>query len=160
MLLCAITATSWPSLSRCNSFSMLSIKSFCYILSVPYFTPKSFCFVYIWLLVRPRAFSTYLWLEFPFVLLEFPVLFVLLDFITVSFFANTFWFISSSCMVRLVCCFGLVFSSQHIPVFPFIARCHSFFTSRSSLILHPGFVFLFGFFTGILILSQTNFISA
>ena len=67
--------------------------------------------------------------------------------LTLSYFANIFWFISSCWIVRLVFCFVLVFSSQHIFAWFFFcspfAYCHSFFSYLSSLISHP-IVFLFG----------------
>ena len=68
---------------------------------------------------------------------------------------------SSHCIVRLVCNFILVFSSQHINGhFSFLrtfARCRNFHIYPSSLISHPGFVFLFGFLRGTPIISQANF---
>ena len=61
-------------------------------------------------------------------------------------FVNIFWFISSGCITWLICRLILMFSFQYtLACFPF-PRCHSFFTCPSSLISHPGFVFVFGFF--------------
>ena len=51
----------------------------------PYFTPKLFCFLCTQFLVCPRAFSTYLLVEFPFFILECFVLIVFLDPVSVSF---------------------------------------------------------------------------
>ena len=89
----------------------------------------------------------------------------------VSFLSPIFLFIH--CQTCLWVCFLLlfwffyfflyfiVFFSLLIPVcFSFLgtfAFCCSFFTSPSSLISHPGLVFLFGFLRGTPILLQTNF---
>ena len=61
------------------SFSVL-------FLLFPYFTAKLFCFFRIWLLECPRAFSTYLFVEFSFIILVYPFLFVVLEPASVSFF--------------------------------------------------------------------------
>ena len=119
----------------------------------PYFTPKLFCFLYIQLLVCTREISTYLLLEVFFCYFGISWFFLycltlsryLLSF---SSFANIFRFISSSWIVKFDNSFVLVFSSQHILVYFFFlsnfACCHNFFTCPSSLISHPGFVFLLG----------------
>ena len=51
----------------------------------PYFTPELFCFHCIQLLVCPCAFSINLSVEFSFIMLEGPVLFVLFNSVQVSF---------------------------------------------------------------------------
>ena len=95
-------------------------------------------------------------------------LFVLLDSVPVSsaspFFCQ-YWFISYSCIVKLVCCcLFYVFSFHCIFVyFPFFSNLgcsHSFFISSSILTSHPASVFLFGFLCGIPILSLINFVLA
>ena len=68
--------------------------------------------------------------------------------LTHLFFANFFWFVSSSRIVWFVSSFVSVRSSQHIFAyfFPFIdifSCFRNFFTNPSNLIFHPGFVFLF-----------------
>ena len=87
----------------------------------PYFTPKLLCFLCIRFFVCPRAYSTYLWVEFSFVILECPVCLYCLTLsrytLSILSFANIFWFISSCYVVRLTYCFVLDFSSQHILVF-------------------------------------------
>ncbi len=81
------TSDSVFSLSLLNYFSSyLSIRPFCYVLSLfPHFTPKLFCFLCIRLLVCTRSFPTNLLVEFSFVILECPDLFLLLDLVSVSF---------------------------------------------------------------------------
>ena len=56
-----------------------------------YLTRESFFFRCIWLLVCAHAFSSYLWVEFSFFILECFVLFVLLDPVSVSFKSPFFW---------------------------------------------------------------------
>ena len=51
----------------------------------PYFTPRLFCFFCIRLLICPRAFSSWSLVDFSLVILEWPVLIVLLDPVSVSF---------------------------------------------------------------------------
>ena len=51
----------------------------------PYFTPKLFCFLCIYLLFFLCAFSVKSLVEFSFIILECSVLFVLLNSVTVSF---------------------------------------------------------------------------
>ena len=66
-----------PSSHPCNFFMFfLSTQPFCYVLSIPIFYGKIILFP---LLVCPHAFSTYLLVEFSFVILGCQVLFVLLD---------------------------------------------------------------------------------
>ena len=110
-------STSEPSSSHCNSFSCyLSIRPFSSVLSVPILYSQYFCFLCIWLILYLRAIATYLMLEFYFVILEYPVLFLLLDLVCVSFklpffIQYIFWF-SSPCIVRLDS-FFFVFLSFH-----------------------------------------------
>ena len=100
-------STSCPS-SLCKSFKVIHLLS----LSVefflfPYFTPKLFCFLCFWLLVYPRAFSTYLLVEFSFVILKCPVLFVLFGPVSLTFvspFCRQYFFIY---LFKLYCHAGL-----------------------------------------------------
>ena len=84
--------------------------------------------------------------------------------LSLSSFANIFWFIFSSSSLRLICCFVLFLLSQHIlECFSFLsifANCHSFFIRPFSQISHLCFVFLFGFLRGTPILSLTRFAPA
>ena len=85
----------------------------------PYFALKLFCFLRIRLLVCLRTFFPYLLGGFSFVVLKCPVLYEL--FHSISFFASTFWFISSSC---ILCSnhVALLFSSRYIlTFFPILA---------------------------------------
>ena len=82
-----------------------------------YFTPKLDCFLCIWLLVCPCAFSTNLLVEFAFIFFNIPICLYcwilsqyLLNFLS---FTKIFCFISSSCIFRLFSCSVLVFSFQH-----------------------------------------------
>ena len=82
-----------------------------------------------------------------------------------SSFSKIFWFISSSCIVRLVCCcLVLVFSFQWFFVsFSFLSTLtcsHNFLISPFSLIFHSGFSFLLGFLMGLWILLLTSFAPA
>ena len=144
--------------------SYLSIQFFCCIRSVPTFSSRIFCFLYIQLLVYFRVFSSELFVELSFVILKSPVLIVLLDPVSVSLSPSSFayicGFISSSSIVRFVWWFVLAFSSQHISVnFPSLA---------SSLVITISLtVFLVKFLSslcislrvtlGTMILSLTNF---
>ena len=160
-----------PSSSPCNSFLMLFIHS-----PFPYFTSKSFCFFYIRLLVCSRAFSTYLLVEFSFVI--WNALFcshrltLSLYLLNLSSFASIGWFIFSICIVWLVRCFTFVFSSHQIIACFFSLStfdfCSNFFTCPSSLISHPGFVsilllvvvvrYAFLVFSPFLLSSHINFL--
>ena len=142
-------------LKTCNFFSCyLPIRSFCYIISVPIFYSKLLCFLWLQWFICLCTFSINLFVEFSLVILMSPVLFLLLSPFSVSFnisfFVNIFWVIFPRCKVRLVCSFVLVFSSQHILVcFSFLdsfVSCRNFFIYLFSVISHPGFVYLFGFF--------------
>ena len=133
---------------------------------LPYFSPKSLDFFCIRLLVCFRVISSYLLIEFSFVVLECSVLSVLFYPFRYLFnlpsFANIFWFNSSSCIVIFSCvAFFCSYVFQRLccvlsfrPVFVdfFICVC-----SRSS---HPGFDFSFVLFDGLPIFLQTNFAPA
>ena len=122
---------SGPPLDFCYSFSILSIHSafFLMLFLFSYFTPKSFCFICIRLLVCPRAFSTDLLVEFSFVIFECPVLIILLAAVLVSFKLPFFF----QCMIinlfKSYCqswwCFSFLNTST---------CCGRFFTCRSSQI--------------------------
>ena len=85
----------------------------------PYFTLYLFCFLCIRLLVCLHSFS-YKSVELSFVIVESPVLFALLDSVSVSFKSPTFTIVFWS--VRFVWVFLLIFSSQHITVFFFLSK--------------------------------------
>ena len=114
-------STFWLSSRSPNSFVILLIHSgfFFVILSwLPYFSPKSFGFSCIRLLVCFHVISPHLLVEFSFVVLECPVLSV---FFTLSLylfnllsFSCTFWIISSSCIVMFLCV-AIPFLSFHVP---------------------------------------------
>ena len=77
-------------------------------------------------------------------------------------FVNTFWFISSSCLVCLTCYDAFFFSFQYIPAFfisfVIFACCRKFLFCIFSRISQPGFEFLFVLFKETPILSLTNFV--
>ena len=135
--------------------------------SLPYFAPKLFCFLVTRLLMSScildllasRIFSLF-WNVF-FCLYRFILSRYLFS---LSSFASTFWFISSSCIVYFACYVAFLFSSKHIPAFflclIIFTCCRRFLFCVSSLISHPDFVFLFMFFWETPILLQTNFVSA
>ena len=89
----------------------LFIRSFNYVLSVPIFILKFFCFLSIWLLVCSGSFSTDMLVECFFVILNGPVLF---GFISVSFkfsFIHLYLLIfSPSCQSCLLLSFFGIFS--------------------------------------------------
>ena len=129
-----------------------------------WFVLKTFNWSYNCLHINYNSFNS-CWKNF---LLFFPNILFYLYCLTLSrylfslhSFVNIFWFISSSCIIRLVCCFVLVFSSEHIlACYSFLnifACCRKLFTCHFSQISHPGFVFLFEFLWGTPILSQTSF---
>ena len=94
-------------------------------------------------------------------ILEGYVLFVLLSFES-SFLCQYLWFVSASCMVRLVCCCLFLVFSFHcfLVLFSFLdifALFRSFLISPFGLISHPGFISMFEFHRGIPILSLTSF---
>ena len=169
----------WVIIGVCPPYNLLqvlviffscyfSIQPFCYVLYIPIFYIKIALLFCIRLFVCPRAFSTNLLVEFLFVFWNGLFCLYCLTLypyhLCLSSFANIFWFISSSCIVRSVCNFVLVFSFQHILVcfsfFSTFAYCWNFFTCPYSLISHPGFVFLFRVLQGTPILSQTYFAPA
>ena len=70
---------------------------------LPYFSPESFGFFCIRLLICFIVISSQLLIEFSFIVLECPILSVLFYPLSISVnlpsFASTFWYISSSCIV-------------------------------------------------------------
>ena len=141
----------------------LHINPFCYLFPFQYFSPKLFCFICIQLLVCPHAFSSNL-VDISVVILKCPVLIVLLGPNSVCFkslfFRQYSCLISSSCIVRFICCFFLSFFPKYFHVFSILtlfACCRNFFFCPSSLISYSGFLFLFEFLCGPPILSLTNF---
>ena len=81
-----ILSSQGLSSNACSYFSCyLSHWSFSYILSVLIFYSKIVLFLCIRLLVNPHAFPTYWLVNFSFIILECPVLFVLLVPVSVSF---------------------------------------------------------------------------
>ena len=113
---CIITL-GLPS-SPCNSFFIRFIHLIFLLCSSRSHVlhQNSFVSLCIRFLVCPRAFSSYSLVEFSFAILESPVLIVLHDPVSLAF-KSLFWFISSSCIVRFVCCF--FFSSNISPGFFF-----------------------------------------
>ena len=142
-------------LFSCYLFNRL----FCYVFfRFLYFTPKLFCFLCILLFICPRAFSTYL-------LVTFESLFF-----RQYFFYLSLQGLSDLSAVLFFVFFLYLYISAHVHFFFSIhnilscffflnifACCHKLFTGPSSLISHPGFVFLFEFLKETTILSQTNF---
>ena len=73
--------------------------------SFPYFVPKLFGFLVIWLLVGLRVFFPYWLVDFFFFILESPVLILPRYLFSLPSFTCSFWFISSSCAgVSDLCC--------------------------------------------------------
>ena len=132
----------------------------------PYFAPELFCFLiiqlYIFVLSPPTCWYNFfsLFWDIPFCLYCFILSRCLFS---LPSFARTFWFISSSCIVYFNCV-AFLFSPQHIPPFflslIIFVRGRKFLISISSLIFHPGFQFLFVFFSRTPILSPTHFAPA
>ena len=95
--LCTLQVHLWVLviLFSCYSFN----QPFCYVLSVPIFYPKLFCFLCIQLLVCIHVFSTYLLVGFSFIVFKWPVCSNCLTFtqylLSLPSFTNTFWFIHS-----------------------------------------------------------------
>ena len=97
------------SSSTCNFFHVIHPFGLSIMFSLfPYFTPKLFCFLCIQLLVCFRAFSIYLMVEFSFVILEYPVLFVLLEPSQIGF-----W-VSPLSPISLICLFKLNFQTSSV----------------------------------------------
>ena len=93
-----------------------------HFLTVPIFYFRIFLLSLHPVFLSPRAFSTYLLVEFSFICF-WKVLFCL-NFLTLSqyllslpLFGRIFPFIYSSWIVRFTCCFVFVCTSQHIHVF-------------------------------------------
>ena len=154
-----------PSSSPCNSFpSCLSIRISVMIYTVSYFTQKLFCFTCIRLYVCLR---TYLRVEFFTLFCNVP--FCLYSLILYCHLFNVLSFNSTFCFISLRCivcsnCVALLFSSHLIRTFYFYHRifayCLIFLICVSSLISLSSFEFLFVFFRGTSIFSQTNFAPA
>ena len=137
--------TRGPLLSPCNSFSImffyrfgLSVIFFCsYILlqnSYASFVGMYSSILYLlvgWILFLLFWKAWYCFTSFRYLL-------------CLPYFAYIFWSIYSSWIVRIVCCFVLIFSSQHSSVFfsflSIFACCYNFFTSPSNLISQANFV--------------------
>ena len=99
-----------------------SIGLFVMFFLFPYFNPKLFCFIYV--LVYLHEFSTYLVVEFSFVILEFPVLFVLLDSVLVSFKSS---FYHEYLLIYLFKFYRQIFLLFSFDIFiPYILKCFSF----------------------------------
>ena len=157
--------TSRPSLSPCNSFSVLSIHLaflLCYfrfhILLQNYFDFfESGCFYFL------IYFPIYLSVKFSFDILESPVLIVLFDSVAISSLLSPKPFDLSLQVALLdLPAVSLLFFHPNISwrAFPFhsnFACCRNFFTCVSTQISHAGSVFLFVFLKGKSILSQANF---
>ena len=118
------------------------------------FTPK---FFYFRLLVYPRAFSTYLLVEFSFVILEYPVL---LDAVSICYESPFSCHYLLTCLFKLSDLSAVLFWSFHstkpLSSHSTFNCCCNFFTSPNR-IFRPSFVFLFWFLKGTPILSQTCF---
>ena len=132
----------------------------------PYFTPFFFCFSCIRFLICPDTFFTILFVEFLLLFWKAPLCLYCMTLsqylLSLLSFANIFWFISSNCVIRLVCyCLFGIFSFYWVPVrFTFLSSfdcCRSFFICPCILLSHPDFVFLFRFLWEILIVSLINF---
>ena len=111
-----------PSSSSSDSFFNV-IYPFGYsvmFVAFPYFTPKLFCFLCIWLPVYLPTFPT---LQIIFSLYFWNVLFCVIVwsclgiFLCLPSFANTFRFITSSFIVSFTCCLAYLFLFQHISEF-------------------------------------------
>ena len=118
----------------------------------PYFTPKLFCFLSIYLLISPCASSTCLSVEFSLVLLECSVFFVLFDPVSVyfksSFFCHYFFFIYFFKFYFRTCLLFYfdIFIQKSFRIFPFLASSLVAVISLVILLIsHPRFVFLSGF---------------
>ena len=121
--------------------------------SFPYFPPKLFCFLVIWLLVCLHALSSGLLVEFSFFVLEYLV--------CIPVFLLTLVPSDLSRDVFFHCCVDFLFQSQHISAFFLYLRifacCRRFLICVSSLISHSGFDFLFVLFRGTPTLSRNYF---
>ena len=123
-----------------------------------HFPPKLFCFPCIRLMISLRASSTYLQVEFSFVILKCPALSVLFDPVSVSFLSSFFRSYLPIYILKLYCYFYLCCFSLFNP--KYFLCCRRFSICISSLISNHGFKFLYVFFTGTPILSRTNRASA
>ena len=144
----------------------LSIRPFRNVFRLPYFSPKSFDFLCIRLLVCFRVISSQLLVEFSFVALEFPVLSVFFYPLSISLiFLSSTVFSGLFLLVVLFVCFFLCFLFLFVPtyssVFPFfiILTCFRWFFLSAFPVKFPILVLIFVLvlFEGIPIFSQTNF---
>ena len=124
-------------------FFLLSLTDLVFLF--PYLTQKMFFFFCIWLFVSPRAFSTYLLVDFSFVTLKSFVLYVLFNPFLLSLESLFFRLYLLIYLAKLYCqpflfCFGL-FIPYIIVYFP-LSRTFAFFTYPSHPISHPGFLCL------------------
>ena len=132
-----------------------------------YSTSKLFCYLLKWVLVCPRALSTYLLIEFSFVILEYLVLFGVLDLVSESFKSPfrqypLIYLFKLYCLTCPLLFFSFLVSSSQLMLVYFLllsifSYCRRFFINLSNLISHTSFVFLFGFLGRTLFLSLTSF---
>ena len=143
VIICALSSRDLPRVLGILFTCHLSIRSFFYIISITIFYPGIVLHYLhpivgiptcIFLLAFGRIFFLVYFEKYIFI--------VLFDFVSVflksPFFTSIFWFISSNFIVRFVCCFILLFSSQPIPEFPPFPLYLYWSFSLSS---HPGFFF-------------------
>ena len=137
-------------------------RPFCWVFLYSIFYSKLFCFLCIQSLVWTRAFATYLYEWYSFVISELSALFFV--FFLYPFpvyflsFANFFESSLQITLSDLSAVFFFCFSFQHNSSFLIILTFHqSSFACPSCLNSNPGFLFLFGFTSGTPILKNTNF---
>ena len=156
-----------PSSRSSNSLVILFIHSaFLLCLWMPYFSPKSFGFSCIRLLVCFRVNFSQLLIEFSFFVLECAVLFVLFYSLSICLFIPfspvlTILFPQVVLQFFFLCCLFL-FVPTHSRVFPLFCHIGLFcrcFICVSSRISHSSFDFAFVLFERIPIFSQTNIVS-
>ena len=117
----------------------------------------------------PTEFDTNLFIEYSVFILKGPILFVLLDHVQVHFESLFFhqylliYFLQSCCQIcqrfrpsLYVCVCVCVLDLCILVCFTFLSSFASLLCP-SILISNPGFVFLFEFLRGIIILSLTSF---
>ena len=143
------------SSSSSNFFPSYSfILHFFYVLSFSIFYSKILSFFCFWLMICLCTHSTNLLVEFSFVILEYPVLFVLMYSVQVSFDL----FLPVVLTDLSVVVFLEIFSYFLVPLcFTFLrsfACCVSFCICPSCLISHPAFVFLFRVLRGYLFFTD------
>ena len=115
---------------------------FCYVLLFSYCTTKLLCHCAFSIKLVGRIFFRF----FGYVLFSLHCLTFSWYLLYLSSFINIFWFISLSCIFKLVCGFVLFFSSHSIlTCISFIwsfTRWHNFFNFPSSPVCYAGSVFL------------------